>query len=82
MEPLVLNLGKLLGLTEKHRDMVSDILKVSVVIVVMEALSLQVGGQPLEGLLAPAFLYRVAFQALGFAAFHLVVKNMVRIRLA
>lgn len=82
MEPIVLDLGAWFGVTEKHRAMISDIIKLTSVVVVMELLRLQSEGASLvDGVLAPEFLNRLLFQAVGWAAFHLVVKNSVRVKL-
>lgn len=81
MEPIVLDLGKWLGVSEKHRQMISDIIKITSVVVVMEVLRLQAEGQGLDGVLAPEFLNRLLFQAVGWATFHLVVKNSIRVKL-
>lgn len=82
MEPIVLDLGKWLGVSEKHREMISDIIKLTSVVVVMELLRLQSeGANVMDGVLAPAFLNRLLFQAVGWAAYHLVVKNSIRVKL-
>jgi hypothetical protein len=80
MEPFVLDLGRMFGLTERHRMLVTDVLKMLVSILVVELLTLQAQGRDL--VLSEAFMTRAAYQTLGFAAYHLLFSNLIHIRLA
>lgn len=71
-----------IGLKEKDRAMVNDVLKVTIVALVMEIFSLQLRGVELSNLFSQPFVNKLLFQTLGFAVFYMIVKNTVDIKLS
>lgn len=69
------------GVSEKLRPMVNDIIKVSTVAIVIEAINLNMAGSPFSLLLEQTFLNGLLFRTVGFMVYYMIINEMVYVKL-